>query len=46
MNQQLRSELDDKSGLIKQLSKQLDTHQANFTELKQELNKVGVQYNV
>lgn len=40
MSHQLKSDLDEKSSLIKQLSSQLDTHQANFNELKQELNKV------
>jgi hypothetical protein len=40
LNRQLKGDLSEKTNLIKQLSSQLDTHQANFNELKQELSKV------
>lgn len=38
---QLTAELDDKKKVIQSLSKQLEVHQKNFNELKDELAKVG-----
>ena len=40
LSKQLQSELDDKKSIINQLSKQLEIHQKNFDELKEELNNV------
>ncbi|KAK2146872.1 hypothetical protein LSH36_581g03034 [Paralvinella palmiformis] len=39
LNKQLHEELEDKRLVIQKLSGQLDNHQKNFNELKQELNK-------
>ncbi|XP_002730890.2 coiled-coil domain-containing protein 171-like [Saccoglossus kowalevskii] len=39
VKKQLTHEIDDKSSMISNLSKQLELHQKNFNELKDELNK-------
>ena len=41
INQQLQTDLEKKNHVIGKLSKQLELHQKNFDELKDELNKVG-----
>ena len=40
LSNQLQAELEEKKTLIGSLSEQLDLHQHNFDQLKQELNKV------
>ena len=40
LSNQLQAELEEKKTLIGSLSEQLDLHQQNFDQLKQELNKV------
>ena len=40
MKKQLTSEVDNKKSVIGSLSKELEIHQKNFNELKDELNKV------
>lgn len=40
MKKQLTNEVDNKKNVIGSLSKELEVHQKNFNELKDELNKV------
>ena len=40
LSNQLSTELQEKKNVIKQLSDQLEVHQKNFDDLKDELNKV------
>ena len=40
LSKQLNRELDEKRSVIQSLSKQLEDHQREFNELKQELSKV------
>ncbi len=40
MSQKLSDELDEKKSIISKMNKQLELHQTNFDDLKEELNKV------
>lgn len=40
LSKQLSTELEEKKSVIKKLSQQLEQHQINFEDLKDELNKV------
>lgn len=46
VRRQLSSEVDSKKTVIGNLSKELEIHQKNFNELKDELNKVGLMFNL
>lgn len=41
LSKQLQTELDEKKSVIHKLSRQLELHQKNFDELKEELTKVS-----